>query len=981
MSSSADSPPPPVDAPEDNGQHLLAAAEQKLQAGTVVEAEPLFRAALALLPNDARALHGLGRCAARRRATVEALALLEEARRAAPENAWIILDFADALRAAGRLKEAEPTYNQALQGTRHTAQVWLGLADCARQRGNHHHALALCHAALLADPENPWGLAGLAAAQAQLGDWAAAEAGFRHAAERAPDNVQVHLGLGHCAEARGDLQAALAHFTRAGQVPNVDFWPRLYVAITQRALGMLDEAEAGFRAVLAEAPEVEQAHLGLGHCALTRGDPRAALAHFTRAVQVPGASLWPGLYVAVCHRALGDLAMAEAGFKTVLAAAPDNVQAHLGLGQCARQRGDSAAALAHFREAERLSPGNEGAGLEIAAEQREAGDFTAARRTVRSVLKRRPQNLHGWLSLGRIMSAAGHYRTARAAFRHAHLLYPKQPEALVEMALSERACGDQAACDAALGAALQLDPGNIQVQLRRAEQAMMAADVEQAYWLYLEAARALPEELEFQFGLIEAQAALGHMDEAMDGVARLEEARGTLPRLTGKRVNLLRRAGDYHAALAASRAATEQFPHLFHLWAERFECEMLVGSEEDIAACLARLPAGTALEKGIAARFAGKVAESQWRLEAARAHYLEAAQTLRNDAAVQYDLARIGLLLLDVPAAQRHLQDFCALNAPVTRLQGRSLNMSQTHLGQVLDEYRLDRETLQKLMAMQALPVRETQTALRRAMLENPDSTAAAISLFLAVRQSGARAAAVDDAAIPAHLVQYWDAEEPPEDIRAIMAYWPRFNPGYQFTLFNNATARAFLSIHFPPAVRQAYEHVREPAQKADIFRLAYLAVAGGIYADADDRCLAPLDSILPRGRNLVLYQEDHGTLGNNFMAAAPRHPVMIEALTRAVNAINRGDTDNVWLATGPALLTRAAAAVLARTMPDADGLLPGMEILHRRDLFQAVAIHCLAGYKVTTRHWSNSSFASQKSKAYKAGLPPGRLAGAHALP
>ena len=39
---------------------------------------------------------------------------------------------------------------------------------------------------------------------------------------------------------------------------------------------------------------------------------------------------------------------------------------------------------------------------------------------------------------------------------------------------------------------------------------------------------------------------------------------------------------------------------------------------------------------------------------------------------------------------------------------------------------------------------------------------------------------------------------------------------------------------------------------KADLFRLAYLAARGGIYADADDRCLAPLDGWIHPGATLV---------------------------------------------------------------------------------------------------------------------------------
>jgi mannosyltransferase OCH1-like enzyme len=175
------------------------------------------------------------------------------------------------------------------------------------------------------------------------------------------------------------------------------------------------------------------------------------------------------------------------------------------------------------------------------------------------------------------------------------------------------------------------------------------------------------------------------------------------------------------------------------------------------------------------------------------------------------------------------------------------------------------------------------------------------------------------------------------------MQSWRDFNPDYSFAVHNDTSARDFMAARFPPAVLQAYRRAREPAQQADIFRLAYLAAAGGIYADVHDRCIAGLSRIVPDDARLVMYQEDMGTLGSNFIAAAPAQPVLLTALELAVNAINRGDRDIGWLATGPALLTRALAQVLAAR--DARAMPAGVLVLERHELFAAVAVHCAANY------------------------------------
>ena len=109
-----------------------------------------------------------------------------------------------------------------------------------------------------------------------------------------------------------------------------------------------------------------------------------------------------------------------------------------------------------------------------------------------------------------------------------------------------------------------------------------------------------------------------------------------------------------------------------------------------------------------------------------------------------------------------------------------------------------------------------------------------------------------------------------------------------------------------------AYRHAREPAQRADLFRLAWLFAEGGWYADADDRCIAPLERIAPPGAALVVYQEEYGTIGNNVVGATPGEPVIGAALALAVATLNRGDADIVWFSTGPGLMTRALAQDLA---------------------------------------------------------------------
>jgi mannosyltransferase OCH1-like enzyme len=193
------------------------------------------------------------------------------------------------------------------------------------------------------------------------------------------------------------------------------------------------------------------------------------------------------------------------------------------------------------------------------------------------------------------------------------------------------------------------------------------------------------------------------------------------------------------------------------------------------------------------------------------------------------------------------------------------------------------------------------------------------------------------------------------------MTSWQQMNPQCRWKCFNDAEARRFLRQVFPLPVLQAYIRARHPAQKADIFRFAYLTACGGIYADADDRCDAPLSSFVRSDATLVLHQDNFATIGNNFIAVTAEHPVLQRALSLAIAAVNRGDQDLIWLSTGPGLLTRAFC--LEWAIGPRPGWLPHAQIMSLGELQRVIGIHCPAQYKATDKHWSRASFARYKTR------------------
>jgi len=139
---------------------------------------------------------------------------------------------------------------------------------------------------------------------------------------------------------------------------------------------------------------------------------------------------------------------------------------------------------------------------------------------------------------------------------------------------------------------------------------------------------------------------------------------------------------------------------------------------------------------------------------------------------------------------------------------------------------------------------------------------------------------------------------------------------GISPTFHNDSRARALISRHCPYAL-QAYDCLRPPSYRADLWRYCALYTFGGWFLDAEDLPLVPLPSLHRTCDTLLLVRDqcpgpDDSTatmpckvlaVQISFMAAVPRHPFFACCLAMAVRNIEqhvhgRNDLD----LTGPVL-------------------------------------------------------------------------------
>ena len=237
--------------------------------------------------------------------------------------------------------------------------------------------------------------------------------------------------------------------------------------------------------------------------------------------------------------------------------------------------------------------------------------------------------------------------------------------------------------------------------------------------------------------------------------------------------------------------------------------------------------ATSASELARVALLRGQIAEAQYDHPGAISHYEAATRLTPADGWAHMDLARASLMELDTGTARAELASFAKSSKSYLVPKGQSINLSQSHVGQLLEDFELDQSALAKLRQAKAMPLADQLPTLRDIVQVHPDCTSAAIATTIALRRNGRfsgfalPAESSFKSPIPQQIVQFWDAGPPP-DVVDLMTSWQQMNPQYGWTCFNDPEARRFLAQAFPLSVLQAYNRARQPAQKADIFRLAY---------------------------------------------------------------------------------------------------------------------------------------------------------------
>ena len=176
-------------------------------------------------------------------------------------------------------------------------------------------------------------------------------------------------------------------------------------------------------------------------------------------------------------------------------------------------------------------------------------------------------------------------------------------------------------------------------------------------------------------------------------------------------------------------------------------------------------------------------------------------------------------------------------------------------------------------------------------------------------------------------LVQYWQDLAVPSEIEAALHSFEEANPGLEQRVFDESAAERLIAACCGAREAAAFRACAIPAMQADYFRYCAIHALGGIYADANYRCMENVEGLIAGPADAVLFgRQDpvprrvaemcnwpypvgsfRTVADNMFACKRPRHPLLELAIEVATANVENRVADGpvgVWLSTGPGVFT-----------------------------------------------------------------------------
>lgn len=140
---------------------------------------------------------------------------------------------------------------------------------------------------------------------------------------------------------------------------------------------------------------------------------------------------------------------------------------------------------------------------------------------------------------------------------------------------------------------------------------------------------------------------------------------------------------------------------------------------------------------------------------------------------------------------------------------------------------------------------------------------------------------------IPKIIWQTYKTKLPAQESATSIKTWLDLNPNHEWYYFDDDKCEKFIKDHFKEEFYQMYISLPFGVMKSDVWRIAIVYVYGGVYCDADTRCLQPIDTWTTDKELVVSIEPPTSNIGNFCFAAVPKHPALYLALEQLMQNYN----------------------------------------------------------------------------------------------
>ena len=401
-----------------------------------------------------------------------------------------------------------------------SADLQIALSAAYAAGGQHRRALESAQRASELAPDEA-SLRQLTLAAASAGESDLAKQAIQRLAALQPTSPHVWLTLAEvCGQSQDETQARAA-LARGLRLANSDAGAWSRASDLLQRFGRPESAQRALRKALYASPEDSGLVRKLAELSVETGDVATAQRGWMRYADLRSDQPEDLERAARALWLLGQRTVAVGLWQRAVVLAPQSLEAHRDLARAYLTEGDAPRALEHYRVVTQATGKDLGVALEAAAAELHYGSVTSAIELLEAASGNAPRDTHAWVALGEALLLAGRAPEARQALDTAYRLDPTDIPTLAGLAIAAQDTDDTAMAERVHTSALR----------RTCENAAAAG------------------------ALARASMALGHWDQALAPIDRLNAAAPSLATLRAGVEIRLRLADAYwlHQCAASQR--------------------------------------------------------------------------------------------------------------------------------------------------------------------------------------------------------------------------------------------------------------------------------------------------------------------------------------------------------------------------------------------------------------------------------------------